>query len=516
MRNRIAALLGVTLLAIAPARAETVLRVAPITDVQLLDPVTGSAWVNVVAGAMIYESLFAPDAALNPRPQMAESWSVSEDGLAWRFTLRPGLRFHDGQPVTTGDVIASMRRWMAVTNNPLRTLTAEMTADDARSFTWRLNRPFPMMLDLLAAVPSRFPAVMPARDLTEPGKPVTSGIGSGPFRWNAALRVPGARAVFDRNPDYVPRSEPPDGLAGGRVVKVDRVEWVVIPDPATAAAALQRGEVDLWERPSVDLVQLLAKNPDVRMQTLTPIATQTVFRPNALHPPFTDKRARQALNYVFDQADQMAAGYGDESLWRRCNSYFICGGPYGTEAGAEGFRQDLAKARALLAEAGYRGERLTFISTHDIPWIGQQAEVAADALKRAGVNVEMVWADWGSTAARMNNQAASAEGGWDLFLVTMTGPVMSSPLVNPAIDMRCDRKNLWGWPCDPGVEALRQAFLDAAEADRPAALERLSRALAEASPYRVLGQAQQLLAFRRSVTGVLSSPVIAFWNVAKP
>ena len=501
--------------ALVPARAETVLRVAPITDVQMLDPVYGTAWVNVVAGSMIYETLFAWDSKLQPKPQMVASWSTSPDGLDWTFTLRDGLRFHDGQPVTTADVIPSMQRWMKLTNNALLPITVSMTAKDDKTFVWALQKPFPMMLDLLAAVPSRFPAIMRARDLADPDKPVTSGIGSGPFRWNAALRVGGSRAVFDRNPDYVPRPEPADGLAGGRVVKVDRVEWQVIPDPATVAAALQHNEIDLWERPSVDLVGLLAKDPNIKLQTLTPIATQTMFRANALYPPFTDKRARQALNYVFDQPDQMTAGYGDESIWQRCNSFFICGGPYGTQAGAESFHQDFARARQLLHEAGYNGEKLTFISTHEIPWIGQQAEVAADALKRAGVNVDVVWSDWGSTITRVANQDPPERGGWNLFLVTMTGPVMVLPLTNPGIDMRCDRKNLWGWPCDETVEKLRTAFIYAPEADRPTALAQLSEALADAAPYRVLGQAEQLLAFRTNVVGVLSSPVVAYWNIAK-
>jgi len=509
------ALALLALAAAVPARAETVLRVAPITDVQLLDPVYGTAWVNVVAGAMIYESLFAPDSKLEPKPEMVQTWSTSPDGLVWTFTLRDGLRFHDGQPVTTADVIPSMQRWMKLTNNALLPITTKLEAKDDKIFTWTLSKPFPLMLDLLAAVPSRFPAIMRARDLADPDKPVTSGIGSGPFKWNAALRVGGSRAVFDRNPDYVPRPEPADGLAGGRVVHVDRVEWDVIPDPATVAAALEHGEIDLWERPSIDTVDLLRRDKSITLQKLTPIATQTMFRPNALYPPFNDKRAREALNYIFDQADQMTAGYGDESIWQRCNSFFICGGPYGTEAGAEGFHQDFARARDLLKQAGYNGEKLTFISTHEIPWIGQQAEVAADALKRAGVNVDMVWSDWGSTITRVANQDPPDKGGWNLFLVTMTGPVMVLPLTNPGIDMRCDRRNLWGWPCDETVEQLRQAFVYAPEPERQAALLALSRALADASPYRVLGQAEQLLAFRNNVTGVLSSPVVAYWNLQK-
>jgi len=504
------------LIATTPTHAaDKVLRVAPITDVQTLDPLFGSAWVNVVAGEMLYETLFAWDSALRPKPQMVESWSVSADGLAWTFTLRENQRFHDGQAVTTADVIPSMRRWMNIANIALRDITVSLTATDPRSFVWTLKRPYPLMLDALAAVPSRMPAIMRARDLDQPEKAVTSGIGSGPFRWNAGLRVPGSRAVFDRNPDYIPRAEPADGLAGGRAVKVDRVEWQVIPDPATVAAALQKGEIDLWERPAADLIQLLAKSSNVRLQKLTPIATQTMMRPNALFPPFDDKRARQALNYVFDQADQMAAGYGDESIWKVCRSFFICGGPYGTVAGTEGFHQDFSRARQLMTEAGYKGEKITFISTHDIPWLGQQAEVAADALKRAGINVDVVWSDWGSTITRAINQEPPDKGGWNLFLVTMAGPVMALPLTNPAIDMGCARKNLWGWPCDEGVERLRGAFAYADDTARPAALDQLQRALVDAAPYSVLGQAEQVIAFRREVSGVLSSPVIAFWNISK-
>lgn len=495
--------------------ADKVLRVAPITDVQLLDPLYGSAWVNVVSGEMLYESLFAWDSKLQPKPMMVQDWNVSPDGLTWTFVLRPGLKFHDGQPVTTADVIPSMQRWMTLANGMVRDATEGLSAVDASTFVWKLKRPFPLMLDALAAAPSRMPAIFRAKDMGVSDKPIATGIGSGPFRWNAAARVSGSKAVFDRNADYVPRGEAPDGLSGARVVKVDRVEWDVIPDPATVAAALQRGEVDLWERPSVDLVQLLAKNPDIKMQVLTPIATQTMLRPNSLYPPFTDKRARQALNYAIDQGDQMAAGYGDESIWKRCNSFFICGSPYGTEAGAEGFHQDFAKARQLLKESGYNGEKLTFISTHEIPWIGQQAEVTADALKKAGFNIDMVWADWASTIARFSNQEPADKGGWNLWVVTSTGPVMAHPLNNIGINMDCSRKNFSGWPCDEGVEKLRLAFLSAPEASRPAALEALHRALAEATPYRVMGQAEQLIAFRRGVTGVMSSPVIAYWNVSK-
>lgn len=504
-------------LAAAPAQAQApapskVLRVVPQSDVTVLDPVFATAWISLVHGEMVYESLFAWDSKLQPQPQMAESWTTSPDGLAWRIALRDGLAFHDGSPVTVDDVIASLRRWMLLDPVGVRVaaVTAELLAVDPRTVEFRLKRPYPGLLTALAAAPARFAAVMRARDIADPAAQVTTIVGSGPFRFVPEERVAGHLTVYARNPAYRPRPEPPDGLAGGRVAKVDRVEWHVIPDAATAAAALMNGEVDILERPVLDQVQLLARRPDIRIRKLTPLAGQNMLRGNATIPPFNDPRARQALAYVVNQEDQMAAGWGDPSLWRSCNSYFVCGGPYGTEAGAEGLRQDFATARRLMQEAGYRGEKLTFVATHEIPTLGQMSEVAYDALKRAGLNVEVVWVDWGTVGQMLRKRDS-----WHLFLTGVPGALAFDPLTNVGTDMTCDGKNFVGWPCDPEVEKLRDAFLDADAPSRPAALDRLHRALVAAAPYRVLGQYDALTAQRTNVTGLLDSPVIVYWNVEK-
>jgi len=379
------------MLAAAPARAEKVLRVVPQNDVVLLDPVFGTAWASMISGVMIYESLFTWDSAMRPQPQMVANWSTSPDALTWRFTLRDGQRFHDGQAVTTIDVIASLRRWMEFDGGggKLAAAMTSMQAVDSKTFEIRLQRPFPAMLGVLAAAPARFAAIMRAQDIPTERKPVTTGIGSGPFRYVAADRISGAKVVYARNADYVPRAEPPDGMAGGRVVKVDRVEWHIIPDAATVAAALQTGEMDFAERPSLDLLPLLAKSPQLRMQKISALSDQTMLRPNHLHPPFNDVRARRALNYLVDQGDAMAAGFGNAANWQRCNAFFTCGAPYESEAGVEDFRQDLSKARALLAEAGYKGEKLIFIASRDNA-NGVISEVIADAMAKAGMNVDLI------------------------------------------------------------------------------------------------------------------------------
>jgi peptide/nickel transport system substrate-binding protein len=293
------------------------------------------------------------------------------------------------------------------------------------------------------------------------------------------------------------------------------MEWKVIPDPATAAAALQAGEVDLWENPTLDQAGALVKNPQIKLTKTTDLSTMAIIRPNSLHAPFNDPRGRLALAYIINQADILAGGVGDKQWWKECRSYFVCGGPYGTIAGTEDFKVDIAKAKQLLAEAGYHGEKLLLISSKEIAVIGQMAEVVADELQKAGLNVEIVWSDWATTSNRTLNRGADDKGGWDLFVTTNAGPIVHHPMTSANINMSCDGKNQVGWPCDEEEERLRLAFLDADEAHRPAALEALHRRLALVEPYTVLGQFDQPIAYRANVSGILQMPIVVYWNIAK-
>jgi peptide/nickel transport system substrate-binding protein len=509
--------------AVAPAMAQPagnrVLRVAPHADLKTLDPVFASIVITRMHGMAIYETLFAWDANLQPKPQMVESFSTAPDGLTWNFALRPGLAFHDGQPVTSRDVIASLNRWMArdVVGGKLKEFTVALEAVDERSFTLRLSRPLALVPFALGSAIGQIPAIMRASDAgIDPTKQVTETIGSGPFRFNRAEWRSGARIVYDRNAEYVPRAEPADGLAGGRVVKLDRVEWIIMPDAATAAAALQTGEIDIWEQPAQDLLPLIARNADIRVERATNLANQAIMRPNHLLPPFNDPRARLALAYATDQADFMAAAYGDEQWWARCQSYFICGGPNGTEAGTSGYAApNLETARRLLVESGYKGERVVIDATTEIAPFGRMAEVAVASLRRIGLNVEAEYADWGTAVTRVRKREPVAEGGWNLFITTASGPTMQSPLTNLGTNMSCDKAWI-GWACDAEAERLRNAVAEAPDAAAiQSATEALHRRLAEVQPYRVLGQYDQPYARRANVHGLLNAPVMVFWNIEK-
>src|SRR3989440_10852706 len=252
--------------ALAQGTAARSLRFVPHANLANSDPIWGTQYVVRNASAMVWDTLYGMDDKLEPQRQMAEGEEVPADGLTWTFRLRPGLKFHDGEPVLARDVAASLERWTARDQMGLliRAIQQELTATDDRTVKWVLKKPFPKMLLALGKISTPIAFIMPERIAkTDPFKQIPEYIGSGPMRFVKNEWVPGAKAAFERFPDYAPRSEPGSWLAGGKRMMAERVEWVVMPDPATAGAALQSGEIDWWENPIFDLVPLVRKYRNV-------------------------------------------------------------------------------------------------------------------------------------------------------------------------------------------------------------------------------------------------------------
>jgi peptide/nickel transport system substrate-binding protein len=513
---------GLALLALIGAAGgagagDKVLRVVPHADLKVLDPHTNTATITVMHGAMIYDTLFGWDSKVRPQPQMVQAYQVSPDRLVYTFTLRPGLKFHDGQPVTTKDVVPSVKRWMIrnTLGQALAKFVDRIAATDDETFAIRLKEPF-AFVELALGSPDA--VIMRARDAaTDPFTAVTTTIGSGPFRFVRAEWNPGAKVVYEKNPDYVPRAEPPDGLAGGKVVKLDRVEWIVLPDSFTRSGALQRGEVDMIDQLPQDQIPVLEHLPGIVIGRVALIDAYGIIRPNQLYPPFNNPKARQALALMVNQREYASAAFGDQRWWRECWSFFVCGSANGTEVGSESYRrQDLARAKQLLAESGYNGEKIVLITTQEIPSISALGDVTADNLRKIGANVEVAVSDWGTMVARRAKKDPPGQGGWNLFHTTVGGTNMFSPPTNFTINSSCDGKNWFGWPCDARTEALRAAYIRAAdEGPSQPALEALHRHLWESLPDIPVGQYTQPFAWRSTVTGVLRAHVLVFWNIDK-
>src|SRR6266700_7790736 len=243
---------GLATPAISQGAAAKTLRFVPQANLANFDPIWGTQYVVRNAAALVWDTLYGVDATLQPQRQMVESEEVSDDGLVWTFRLRSGLKFHDGEPVLSKDVVASLARWSVrdPMGQMIKDIQNELTAVDDRTFKWSLKQPYPKMMLALGKNSTPCAFIMPERIAqTDPFKQIPDYIGSGPMKFAKSEWVPGAKAVFEKFADYVPRQEKASWLAGGKQMLVDRVEWVVIPDPATAAAALQNGEVDWWESP---------------------------------------------------------------------------------------------------------------------------------------------------------------------------------------------------------------------------------------------------------------------------
>ncbi|MBI3498422.1 MAG: ABC transporter substrate-binding protein [Proteobacteria bacterium] len=501
-----------------PAEAQqTVLKMVPHADLKVTDPISTTATITIDHAMMIYDQLYAWDAGLNPKPQMAEGHTLSADGLTYTFTLRSGLKFHDGSPVTARDAVASVKRWEArdTMGQKLAEMTKAMEAVNDTTFTIVLKEPYGYTLTTLASSGGNVPAIMRLKDAeADPFKAITENVGSGPFKLVASEWVPGSKVVYEKNADYVPRGEPAAGLTGGKVVKVARVEWTSIPEAATAAAALVAGEIDMIEAINNDQTAILKKSGTVVVEALAPLGWFGMLRPNYLHPPFNNAKARQALALMVDQQEYMQAAFGGGQI---CFSYYTCGSPNGTEVGSEPYRKpDFARAKQLLAESGYKGEKIVLLGAGDLFHHHAVAQVTAERLKQIGINVDLQMADWGAVVTRRGKKDDPYAGGWHIFQTFSDGVTGYSPLTNFGTNLACDGKNWFGWPCDEATEKLRDRFIRAAnETEQAQALEALHRRMWEVVPYVMLGKYERLGAWRSNLQGVLKANVLALWNISK-
>ena len=513
------ALALVAALAMAPslAFAQSTLRVVNHSDLKVIDPIWTTAYIVRNHGYMIYDTLFALDADLRVQPQMVETWSVADDRVTYTFRLREGLEWHDGQAVTSADVIPSIKRWAArdPVGQLLLTVVQDMTAVDDRTFRIVLKEPSGLLMMGLAK-PSGTPFMMPKRVAeSDPFTQLSDTVGSGPFVFKKDEWKPGEKAVYVRNSKYRPRSEPPSGLAGGKIAKVDRVEWVAMSDQLTVVNALISGEIDMIEQPQHDLFPVLAKDPNVELVNLDPRGLQYIFRFNVLHKPFDNPKIRQALLYAFNQEDFLKAVIGDPRYYKTCKALFMCDTPFASTKGWEDkLESNIDKAKALLKEGGYDGTPVVLLGTTDLYVLNNLAPVAKALMERAGLKVDMQRMDWATLVARRTRKEPPPVG-WSALLVAGSWLDLANPLVNTQVNASCD--GAWfGWACDMELVELRNAFARAPDlAKQKEIAEAIQLRVVDYPTHIFLGQYSVPIARRKSVTGNIESAITVFWNIEK-
>jgi peptide/nickel transport system substrate-binding protein len=508
--------------AIAAGEAGRTLKFIPHADLAIVDPSWSLAYITRNHAMLVFDTLYGTDAANVVSPQMLEGHKIEDDGKTWLMTLRPGLTFHGGTPVLARDCVASVRRWTMRDNygQTVAAVTDELAPVDDRTLRFRLKRPFPLLAAALGKPGSSVCAIMPERLAGgDKSKPITEVVGSGPFRFKADERVPGALVVYERNPGYVPREfGEASRTAGPKRVYFDRVEWHVIPEAATAAAALQAGEVDWWEAPSTDLWASLRADKRLTVSMQEPTGLLGFLRMNQDIPPFNNPAIRRAVVRAVNQKDFMQAVAGDDpAMWHTGVGFFCPGSPMESEAGMTALngKRDLDAVRAALKSAGYAGETIAVMVPTDIPLLKAYGDVGVDMLSRAGFTVDAQYIDWGTVVQRNLKPFVPGQSSWHVYHSAWAGLDQWDPAVNTSLRANGKASGRPGVLDSPKLEGLRDAWLAAPDLAEQKRLAREIQLQAfEDVPYIPIGQSFSPTAYRRELSGLLSGYPL-FWSVRR-
>lgn len=502
------------------AQAETSAKIVMQAPLRIVDPILTNAYITRNHGYMVFDTLFAMDASGAPQPQMVESWTESPDRLTVTLTLRKGLAFHDGSPVTGEDVVASIKRWASrdALGQRLMAATASLESPDAATVVFKLNKPFGMLYEALAKSGSPVPFIMPKRIAATPvSQAITEVIGSGPYQFEASSFQPGVKAAYVKFAGYVPRQEPASGFAGGKTAIADRIELVNISDSQTAVNALRRGEIDFIEDVPPDLMPQLEGVKGIALQPYGESTNMFTMRMNWLQKPFDNVKVRRAALAAVYQADYLDAQIGDEKVYQLCGAVLSCISPYASQDGATQTKKpDLAHARALLKESGYDGGKVVILHPTDLPVLSSLASVTAQALKSIGMNVEIQSMDWATLLSRYSKKDPVDQGGWSIFQTGFTSIDLMNPLTNPNLDGRGETGYI-GWSRSEEMEALRDRF--AAEGDA-ATRKQIAAAIQKLSYEQVffvpLGAYSKAKGYNAAKFGALvDAPIPLFWKGTK-
>lgn len=501
------------------AQAQETLRFIPHADLQTLDPMGSTANIVKMHGYMIYDTLYGMDVNGVPQPQMVETMTKSEDGKTYTFTLRDDLTWHDGTPVTSEDVVASLKRWgqRDGAGQLMMRILAEMREPDQKTFVLEFSEPYGIVLESFSKAASNVPFIMPAAiAATDAFTEISDYTGSGPYKFVANEWIPGNKIVYEKFEDYVPRSEPATGYAGGKVAYFDRIEWLIIRDQQTALSTLLSGEADFWEDPSLDLLPVIeaAENLETKVINQTGIQGQMWF--NHIIPPFDDSRARRAMFWLTDQETYLQAVNGNPDYYQVCPSMFPCGSPMETTVGAESLMgPDPERAKALLKEMDWDfSTPIVVLDPTDESIAHPETVVTVQAMRDIGLTVDVQSMDWATMLTRRNSKEPADNGGWNILHSYVGGQVVATPVWSIAFSGACD-KGIFGWPCDQRLEDLRLEWaLAATDDEKKRIAEEFSEAAFEMGHHVPLGQWTTFVTYNSEISDVVvTQDVPVFWGL---
>jgi len=521
MIRKFVALLALGLILGHANAQDKVLRIVPHSNLAILDPIWTTAYMSRNHGYMIYDTLFGTDEKNQIKPQMVESWTESPDHRLWSFKLRKGLAFHDGQPVTGDDVIASLARWgkrdsMGVA---LMGFVERMDSPTPDSFRIFLREACSFLLEALGKPSSNVPFIMPKRVAeTDAFKQIEDYTGSGPYIFKKDEFKPGDKAVYVKNTKYVPRKEAPSGSTGGKNVYVDRVEWnLALRDGQAQVNALKAGEIDILEQVPFELYESVKNDPSIQLPDFDKVGFQYMARFNHLNKPFDNPKVRQAVLAAFSQEPFLRAQVGVKELYHTCASMFTCGTPFASAVGSDiQSKSNMKKAQELVKASGYDGTPIVLMKPTDLAAIQKLPDVAAQLMRQAGLKVDLQAMDWQTLVGRRAKKDPIEKGGWHMFLTAWQAHDIWNPIANAALDARGEQSGWFGWGKDDKLVELRGEFMR--ETD-PAKKRKLAEAIQarafEVGTHVPLGEYRVPMAARKNISGFFVANGNLYWNIKK-
>src|SRR5437764_5361061 len=410
-RGIILALLAVVLLggpalaADAPKRGG-VLRVGNLGEPPALDAHWTTASITETLTNHIYEGLYSLASSNRPIPMLAESHTVSKDGLVYTFKLRQGVKFHNGKEMTSEDVVASLARWgkQSIYGKALFAQVAEWKALDKYTVEMKLKEKSAIVLISLA-VPNNFGAIYP-KEIAEKFAPevkATEFVGTGPFK--LAEWKPDQHIRMVRFDEYRSRNEAPNGFGGGKTAYLDEIRWQPVPEVATRVAQVETGELDFADDLNLDAYDRLKKNPNLRPLVSKPYywLVAVVNKKGGL---MTNAKLRQAWQAAIDIEPIMKNVAGGRAEFYRMDSSLApveIAAWHTKLAGLPWNEHNRDKARRLLKEAGYRGEPIRFMTTQEYKWMYDFALLTKQQLEDVGFTIDLQVVDWATLVKRRNN-----------------------------------------------------------------------------------------------------------------
>ena len=491
------------------AHADDTLRYATVGEPPSLDQQVITSDLATTIAHHIFEGLYTFDSNYEPQPLLASGEETSDDGMTVTIHLRDDVTFHDGQPMTSADVVASLKRWgeHGSRGKLLFSNISDVSAADDHSVTLKFSSPFGPWKNLMAFI-NGGAAIYPERIASSSGAApidVENYIGTGPYKFGEWK--PNRHVELVRYDGYRSSEGEASGYSGERAANFDKLQFIPVPDAATRVSGLLAGDYDYAESVPSDLFDSLDANPDVNVVLNGGPIFGLVFMNSKAGPLQSNFKLRQAIQAALNKEDALRVSIGPEKLWRANGSFLPAGNFWHSESGTGLFSEgDAEKANALATEAGYDGTPIKFLVSTNYAFHYDQAVVFTRQLLDAGINVQMVVVDW---ATLIKKRAQPEE--WDMFF-THHGFVPDPILISVMND------NYPGWWATDEKQRLKSAFTATNDSGvRKATWDEIQGLIYSQVPTMKTGDVYTYNIASPALSGIEATTLIwpHFWGVSK-